>query len=145
MNKAKVVLGLIIFGFFGLLVFQNQELFFQQQKLGIDLFVIEKIEIPKQFLAVFFLVFFLLGLFIAYGSGLYARWRSVQMVKGLNQKINSLEDIIAKLEVEKDALEKKRTETSRHTSVSKAQPSPDNLDDGIQTDKNFESNVSDEN
>ncbi len=137
MNKAKWVAGLIILGFFGLLIFQNQELFFQQQKLGIDLFVIEKIEIPQQYLAVFFLIFFLLGFFIAYGSSLYARWKSGQMIKSLNQKINSLGDIIAKFEMEKDVLGKKILEKSRQAVETTAAPLADEPVEVIQPDKSI--------
>ena len=38
MKKARIILWIIIFGFFGLLLFQNQGLFFQEQGLEIDLY-----------------------------------------------------------------------------------------------------------
>ena len=115
-----MALWLIILGFFGLLVFQNQEVFFQQQTLGIDLFVIEKIEVPPQFLVVFFLCFFLLGLLITYFFGLYTKFKSNQIIKGLNQKIDSFVENILKLEAENESLKTALMEKRREVAPQEA-------------------------
>ena len=116
MKKARIILWIIIFGFFGLLLFQNQGLFFQEQGLEIDLYVIDKILIPEQFLAVYFLCFFLSGLLITYFFSLYSKFKFNQAVKGLNQKINALMETISKLEAENETLKTALTEKDREPS-----------------------------
>jgi hypothetical protein len=113
MKKVKIILWLIIFGFFGLLLFQNQALFFQQLGMEIDLYVIDKIIIPDQFLAVFFLCFFLTGLLISYFFSLYSKFKFSQTAKGLNQKISSFMETISKLEAENESLKSTIAEKSR--------------------------------
>jgi len=127
MKKAKIVLWLIILGFFGLLLFQNQMLFFDRQGLGIDLYIIDKIDIPEQFLAVFFLCFFISGLLIAYFSGLYSKFKFNQTIKGLNHKISSFMETISKLEAENESLKSTLMEKGREPLDSLEKQLPEEL------------------
>ena len=90
MKKAKIVFWLLIFGFMGLVFFQNQAYFLAKNSLQIDLWF-QKYLIPETPNGLYFLAFFLIGLLIAYAYHLPERFRSSKSIKQLNAKIASLE------------------------------------------------------
>ncbi|MEW5909852.1 MAG: LapA family protein [Thermodesulfobacteriota bacterium] len=88
MKRVKIVLWVVFIAFFLLLIYQNQELFFPRQSLGINMyfFAYQTPEIPA---IVFHISFFVLGLLIAFFFGLAQRIRSKKTIKNLNATIES--------------------------------------------------------
>ena len=84
MKKVKLVLWIIIIGFFGLAVYQNQDFFLSRHSLGINLYfnAYRTIELPN---AVLFAAFFLIGWLIAYIFGLSDRYQASRTIKSLRQ------------------------------------------------------------
>ena len=103
MNKAKGIFWLIILGFISLLIFQNQDFFLKQESLSLNLFF-DEFKTPDLPGALYFLAFFVFGLLIAYFSGLYAKYKSNQVIKDLKDKIKGHDDTIAKMGEELQAL-----------------------------------------
>jgi uncharacterized integral membrane protein len=97
MNKAKGIFWLIILGFISLLIFQNQDFFLKQESLSINLFLFDEFKTPDLPGAVYFLVFFVSGLLIAYFFSLYTKFKSNQIIKDLNNKIKGHDDTVAKM------------------------------------------------
>jgi len=112
MNKVKMIFWLVILGFISLLIFQNQEFFLAKQGLRVNLFF-ETFHTPDLPSAIFFLAFFLLGLLIAYFLGLYAKFKSRQMIKSLNLKVNSQAETISRIEAENESLKTALTEKNQ--------------------------------
>ena len=104
MKKAKMAIWLLILGFFGLIVYQNLELFLEEQSIGLNLMFVDAYRADAVPNAIFFLAFFLIGLLIAYFSSLAERFRSKKMIKVLNTKIDAHIQDIALLKNELDAL-----------------------------------------
>lgn len=84
MKKIKLVLWIVIVGFFGLAVYQNQDFFLSRHSLGINLYfsAYRTLELPN---AVLFAAFFLIGWLIAYIFGLSDRYQSSRTIKALRQ------------------------------------------------------------
>ena len=84
MKKVKLVLWIIIIGFFGLAVYQNQDFFLSRHSLGINLYfsAYRTLELPN---AVLFAAFFLIGWLIAYIFGLSDRYQASRTIKSLRQ------------------------------------------------------------
>jgi uncharacterized integral membrane protein len=84
MNKVKLVIWLLIFGFLALVVFQNEDYFLNtQQHLRLNLYFFTEYRSPSLPLAVFHLVFFAFGVVAAYGLSAAGRFRSHKTVKRL--------------------------------------------------------------
>jgi uncharacterized integral membrane protein len=104
MNKFKLVLWIIILAIIALVIFQNEEFFLGSQSLQLDLWVApvyQSAEIP---IAVIFLVFFALGLLLAFLFGAPQRFRNRKTVKRLTAANASQKDEIDKLNKEIDSL-----------------------------------------
>lgn len=115
MNKTKGVFWLVVLGIFALLFFQNQDFFLERQTLRLSLFLGGEYKTPDVPIALFFVVFALLGFLIAYFSGLYGKFKANQTIKGLNAKQNfhleSISNLTAEIESLKSALDRKSRET----------------------------------
>jgi len=96
MKKAKVLLWLIIIGFLGLIIYQNKDFFLTRHSFGIDL-VVFNYQSPEVYSAILFLLFFILGLLIAYFFGLFERFKASKTIKALTGANNSLEKSLASL------------------------------------------------
>ena len=96
MKKAKILLWLIILGFIALVIYQNKEFFFTEHSFGINLLVFDY-RSPEIYSAVLFVIFFLLGLLIAYLFGLFERYKTNKTVKEMKAANNSLEEMIRTL------------------------------------------------
>ena len=96
MKKAKVLLWLIIIGFIGLVIYQNKEFFMTRHSFGIDLMVFSY-RSPEVYRAILFLLFFILGLLIAYFFGLFERFKANKTIKALTATNSSLEQMLASL------------------------------------------------
>jgi hypothetical protein len=84
MNKAKLIIWLLVLGLMGLVVYQNEGHFLNAQaSLRLNLGVIPEYHSPMLPMVFFYLVFFLYGLIVAYFFGLPERFRSRKAIKGL--------------------------------------------------------------
>jgi hypothetical protein len=96
MKKAKILFWLIIIGFIGLVIYQNKEFFMTRHSFGIDLMVFSY-RSPEVYSAILFLLFFILGLLIAYFFGLFERFKANKTIKTLTATNSSLEQMLASL------------------------------------------------
>ena len=84
MNKAKLIIWLLVLGFMGLVIFQNEGHFLNdQQSLRLNLGVFPEYHSPQLPMVYFYLIFFLYGLLVAYGFGLPERFRKRKAIKRL--------------------------------------------------------------
>jgi hypothetical protein len=88
MKKFKLAFWIVILGFIGLIVYQNRELLFESESLGINLMFAEY-QTPKLPMALFFAVVFLLGLLIGYVPGLFERFKSGKTIKKQQETIRA--------------------------------------------------------
>lgn len=103
MKKVKAAFWIVIAGFFGLLVYQNQAFFLAKQSLSINLLFTEGR--TKEILnAIYFAIFFMAGWLIAYFFGLFDRFKANRTIKGLEQTIKSHHDTIGQMKQEVEAL-----------------------------------------
>lgn len=96
MKKVKIAFWAVLIAFFVLLIYQNQELSFSRQTLGINLYFVNyrTPELPN---IIFYLCFFVLGFIVSFLFGLSRRFRSKKMIKSLNQTIESNVQTISEL------------------------------------------------
>ncbi|MDO8944492.1 MAG: LapA family protein [Desulfobacterales bacterium] len=101
MNKAKLIIWLLILGFMGLVIFQNEGHFLNaQQSLRLNLGVFPEYHSPQLPMVFFYLVFFLYGLIVAYFFGLPERFRSRKAIKRLTIADTQREKAMAELNTE---------------------------------------------
>ena len=96
MKKIKIILWSVPIAFFALLIYQNQELFFSRQTLGINVYFVNY-RTPEILNIIYYLCFFVLGFIISFLFGLPKRFRSKKMIKSLNQTIESNVQTISEL------------------------------------------------
>ena len=89
MKKATLIIWLVIFGVIALLIFQNQAFFLTNQALRVNLGVVKEYHTPELPIAILVLLFFLVGILIAYLFNLSARFKARRTVKRLNATIAS--------------------------------------------------------
>lgn len=97
MKKFKIALWVLIFGFIGVIMFQNPAVFMQKQAINLRLLVVDELMTPTLPIAIYFLVFFIFGLLVAYFFSLPERFRSKKTIKKLNGMIISHLDEISEL------------------------------------------------
>jgi uncharacterized integral membrane protein len=101
MNKVKLVVWLLVLGFMGLVIFQNEGYFLSgQESLRLNLVVFPEYHSPKLPMVYFHLVFFLYGLLVAYCLGLPRRFRSRKEIKRLTIADTKREKAMAELNTE---------------------------------------------
>ncbi len=104
MKKATLIIWAIIFGVIALLIFQNKAFFMANEALRINLGILEEYKTPALPRAILFLLFFLVGIVIAYLFSLSARLKARRTIKKLNTTIASHNAEIAGLRREIDSL-----------------------------------------
>ena len=108
MKKVKIAFWIIVFGFVGLIIFQNRAFFMSDNQLVLDLGVFYY-ETPFMANAIFFVAFFLVGVLISYFFGLFRHFKDAKTIKTLKAKETSLVETVASLEkqltVDKAAVE----------------------------------------
>ena len=104
MKKATLIIWAIIFGVIALLVFQNKAFFLTNQSLQVNLGIIEAYHTPELPIAILVLLFFLIGIFIAFLFSLSARFKARRTIKKLNTTIASHNSEMAGLRREIDSL-----------------------------------------
>jgi len=82
MKKAKLILWLIIFGFFAIIILQNQEFFFSPQYFQVNLYVAQY-QTPSWPNWVYFLISFALGVAAMFLVALPGRFRAAKTLKTL--------------------------------------------------------------
>ena len=97
MKKVKIALWIIIFGFIGLIIFQNRGFFMSESRMLLDLgfFYYES---PFLANAIFFVAFFLVGMLISYFSSLFKHYKDAKTIKTLKAKETSLVEAVSSLE-----------------------------------------------
>lgn len=106
MKIIKLLIWIVIAGLFGLVIFQNWDLFKTKESLGVNLFFREyqSPELPLALLVVFM---FLFGWLVAYLSGLADRFAMSSRNKRLQQTINAQQTAIDAMRKDVEALKPK--------------------------------------
>ena len=116
MKKATLIIWAIIFGVIALLIFQNQAFFLTNQSLRINLGIVNEYTTPELPIAIMVLLFFLVGILIAYLFSLSARFKARRMIKKLNTTNASLKSDVEGLRREINALKGIETPAEEQTS-----------------------------
>lgn len=104
MKKVKIGFWLIVVAFLVLVGFQNKAFFLQKHRFDIDLWVTGPYHSPDIYNAVLFAVCLLVGLAIAYLSGLYERYKANKTIKQLTKSLNDRQAEVEQLKTEVQAL-----------------------------------------
>ena len=100
MNKAKLIIWLLVLGIMGLVIYQNEGHFLNPQSLRLNLGVFPEYHSQKLPMVFFYLVFFLYGLIVAYCFGLPERFRNRKAIKRLTIADTQREKAMAELNTE---------------------------------------------
>jgi hypothetical protein len=97
MKKVKFAIWIVVFGFVGLVIFQNKDFFMSESRLMVNLgfFYYES---PFLANAVFFVAFFLVGILISYFFSLFKHFKDGKLIKTLKAKEASLVETVSTLE-----------------------------------------------
>jgi hypothetical protein len=121
MKKLKLAFWIIVIGFFGLVVYQNQDFFLSQHSLGIDV-QFAAYRTPSLPNAVLFVAFFLLGWLIAYAFGLMERYKHTRTVKSMRNTVHSQQDAISLLKKDVESLKADAADSQPDPLVSTESP-----------------------
>jgi hypothetical protein len=97
MKKVKIAFWIIVFGFVGLVIFQNKDFFMSESRLVLNLGFFNY-ETPFLANAIFFVAFFLVGILISYFLSLFKQFKDTKTIKALKAKESSLVEAVASLE-----------------------------------------------
>jgi predicted membrane protein len=97
MKKVKIAFWIVVFGFIGLVIFQNKDFFMAESRLMIDLGFFYY-ETPFLANAIFFVAFFLVGILISYFFSLFQHFKDARTIKTLKAKETSLVETVSSLE-----------------------------------------------
>jgi uncharacterized integral membrane protein len=101
MKKLKIALWLLILGILALVMFQNEDHFLNtRQSLRLHLWTLADYQSPSLPLAVYYLVFFVFGLAVAYAFSAPGRFKLRRTVKRLNTAAAAREKEILPLKTE---------------------------------------------
>jgi uncharacterized integral membrane protein len=139
MKKATLIIWAIIFGVIALLIFQNQAFFLANQSLRVNLGIIKAYNTPELPIAILVLLFFLVGIAIAYLFSMSARFKARRTIKKLNATVASHNSEMAGLKREIDSLKGIETPALDQSSESKeGMGDTQNLSTGSLTDRTSE-------
>ena len=88
MKKIKAFFWIVLVGFILIIFFSNLDLFLQTHPINLN-FIIKNYHLPAVPTAALFLVFFAVGLLVAYFSNLPERFRFKKTIKNLKATIDS--------------------------------------------------------
>ena len=97
MKKVKIAFWIVVFGFVGLVIFQNRDFFMSESRLILNL-GFYYYETPFLANAIFFVALFLVGILISYFLGLFKHFQDAKTIKILKAKEASLVETVATLE-----------------------------------------------
>jgi uncharacterized integral membrane protein len=103
MKKFKYALWVLLIGFLGVLIYQNQGFFLTQYSLDINL-GFAQYHIPEVYCVVIIAVFFFAGMLIAYTASLFERYRARKTIQSLKKTMDSYSGTISSLKQEVEAL-----------------------------------------
>lgn len=103
MKKFKYAFWIILLGLFGLIVYQNREVFLGSESLGINLLFAEY-KTPGLPIVLFFAIVFLLGWLVAFVTGAFERFRAGKTIKKLQETIQTQQGAIADMKKDIEAL-----------------------------------------
>jgi cell division protein FtsB len=109
MKKVKIAFWIIIFGFVGLVIFQNKGFFMSKSQMILNLGFFYY-ETPFLANAIFFVAFFLIGILISYFLSLFKQFKDAKTIKALRAKEASLVDAVSSLEKQLSAQQAAATE-----------------------------------
>lgn len=116
MKKATLIIWAIIFGVIALLIFQNKDFFLANKSLQINLGIVEAYHTPEMPIAILVLLFFLVGILIAYLFNISARFKARRQIKKLNAANASLKSDVEGLQKEVNSLKGIETPAEEQTS-----------------------------
>ncbi len=119
MKKVKIAFWIVVFGFIGLVIFQNKEFFMAESRLMIDLGFFYY-ETPFLANAIFFVAFFLVGVLISYFLSLFKHFKDAKTIKTFKAKETSLVETVSSLEKQLT----NQTAPAEPAAVASAEPSP---------------------
>jgi predicted membrane protein len=96
MKKVKIALWILIFGFVGLVILENQVFFKTKTKFILDLWLWNKEAILPNWWV--FTAFFLVGVLITYFFSLFKHYKDAKTIKMLKSKEASLVEAVSTLE-----------------------------------------------
>jgi uncharacterized integral membrane protein len=99
MKKMKIAFWVVVILLSALLIIQNQTFFFEKTSFGLD-FYYKKYQTPGMPNVILFLVFFFIGLLIAYIFNLLGQFKAKKTIKNLNITIQSQMEVISGLKSE---------------------------------------------
>ncbi|MFZ3045204.1 MAG: LapA family protein [Desulfatirhabdiaceae bacterium] len=111
MKKIKLIALVLAIGFIAMVFYQNRSFLMIKSNFHIDLYV-SYFEYSGISNAVLLAGFFLIGLLIAYFSGLSNRFKSNKTIKDLNAAIASQQQTINSLKSEIDSLHGRTAQTT---------------------------------
>jgi predicted membrane protein len=131
MKKVKIGFWVILILFIGLVIFQNQNFFFNtKHHLNINL-LFDKFHTPDWNLGVFFLICFIAGVFVSLFFAFLGKIKTNKLIKSLKQTINSKQEEIDTLKNELTAIKgvsepspKADPEESKEASIGEIQEEP---------------------
>ncbi len=97
MKKVKIAFWIIVFGFVGLVIFQNKAFFMSKSQMVLNVWFFYY-ETPFLANAIFFVAFFLLGILISYFLSLFKQFKDAKTIKSLKAKEASLVEAVESLE-----------------------------------------------
>ena len=97
MKKVKIALWIIVFGFVGLVIFQNKAFFMSYNRLTLNLGFFSY-ETPQLANAIFFVAMFLSGILLSYFFSLFKHFKDNKTIRLLKAKEASLVETVAALE-----------------------------------------------
>lgn len=97
MKKVKILFWLVLFGFIALFVYQNKDFFMAYQSFQLNLYLAGPYHTPNMPNVMIFLVFFFLGLLIAYFYSLFGSYRQNKTIRNLNGTVAAQSEEIATL------------------------------------------------
>ncbi len=97
MKKVKIAFWLILLGLTGLVFWGSHSFLLKKEALVIDYFI-DSYSFPEQQIALYFLIFFLVGLLISYFSSLSERFVARKTIRKLNDELTIAGKKVADLE-----------------------------------------------
>jgi predicted membrane protein len=99
MKKGKIAFWIVIFGFVGLIIYQNKLFFMAKSHLILNLGFLHY-DTPELANAIFFMAFFLLGILLTYILSLFKQYKDAKLIKALKAKESTLMQTVTALEKE---------------------------------------------
>ncbi len=97
MRKVKLAFWLVLIGLLGVVFWQNQTFFLEKRGVGID-YWIGNYHTPELQVALYFLIFFLVGLLISSFSSLSERFVARKTIRKLNDELTNVRKNMSGLE-----------------------------------------------